>query len=128
MPLSKLNLNSENYLTDKSKNLIKYTHNDIHNIYGFLTVSIVKNVSRTFRDKITHSIKFSGAIHKVIEFCSILITVAYSALEKTNVFHNILKMWPQCGNIVEKLWNTSSTIFSLFHTSATMWKTNSVWN
>ena len=34
---------------------------------------------------------------------------------KTNVFHNVFKVWMNCGNTMEKLWKSSSTIFSLFH-------------
>ena len=36
-------------------------------------------------------------------------------LEKINVFHNVFKVWVKCGNTMEKLWKSSSTIFSLFH-------------
>ena len=36
-------------------------------------------------------------------------------LEKTNVFRSVFKVWMKCGNTVEKLWKSSSTIFSLFH-------------
>ena len=37
------------------------------------------------------------------------------SLEKTDVFHNVFKVWMKCGNSMEKLWKSSSTIFSLFH-------------
>ena len=37
------------------------------------------------------------------------------ALEKTNMFHNVFKVWINCGNTVEKLWKSSSTILSIFH-------------
>ena len=34
---------------------------------------------------------------------------------KTNVFHNVFKVWMNCENTMEKLWKSSSTILSLFH-------------
>ena len=39
----------------------------------------------------------------------------FLSLEKTNVFHNVFKVWMKYGNIMEKLWKSSSTIFPLFH-------------
>ena len=36
------------------------------------------------------------------------------SLEKTDVFHNVFKVWMKRKNTMEKLWKSSSTIFVPF--------------
>ena len=59
----------------------------------------------------------SGIFIDMLEGCrrGMLCASFHYSLEKTNVFHNVFKVWMNCGNTMEKLWKSSSTIFSLFH-------------
>ena len=48
-------------------------------------------------------------------------------LEKTNMFHNVFKVWMNCGNTMEKLWKSSSTILSIFHDTELKLNVELVW-
>ena len=43
------------------------------------------------------------------------------------MFYNVFKMWMKCGNTMEKLWKSSSTIFSLFHNMELKLNVELVW-
>ena len=67
------------------------------------------------RSKPEQSIKYLRPRERSLLYLETLTVMTIATLEKTNMFHNVFKVWIKCGNTVEKLWKSSSTVLSIFH-------------